>query len=249
MNGKVSKNQIKNTKALHQKKYRDAEGTFLIEGVKLVGEAIATGAKIEMIAYRGEASDFPFDLPQSAVMASSAEMTRMSALKTAPPILGVCRKPHVTTHVDFRQSFFALDGVSDPGNLGSILRTCDWFGFTHLLCEPDSVDVFNPKVVQASMGAVFRVHVVYASIEAVVKELPEEFKVWAADMKGESLYELDFPKRAMVVFGSESHGLRDSVRSQLDGVFTIPRFGGGESLNVAVAAAITAAEIRRQNAR
>lgn len=99
------------------------------------------------------------------------------------------------------------------------------------------------------MGAVFRVRVVHASIEEVLNELPDDFQVWAADMNGESLYELEFPKKAMVVFGSESHGLRDSVRSKLDGVFTIPRFGGGESLNVAVAAAITAAEIRRRNAR
>lgn len=182
-------------------------------------------------------------------MASTAEMARMSALKTPPPILAVCRKPDEMSTIDYRGSFFALDGVSDPGNLGSILRTCDWFGFKHLVCEPDSVDVFNPKVIQASMGAVFRVQVVYAPLESVLTELPEDFEVWAADMDGESLYDIELAEKVMVVFGSESHGLRQEVRDKLDGAFTIPRIGGGESLNVAVAAAITAAEIRRRNAR
>ena len=244
MQGKVSKNQVKNTRALHQKKYRDLSGTFLIEGVKLVGEALSAGAKIEMIAYSGE-PDFPFALPETALQASKKEMESMSAMKTAPPILGVCRQPRPATDFRPQTSFIALDGVKDPGNLGSILRICDWFGFGFLVCGPDSVDVFNPKVVQASMGAVFRVEVVYAPLLSVMEGLSDDFEVLAADMEGESIYDIRWPDKAMVVFGGESHGLTPEVKSKVKTAFTIPRTGGGESLNVSVAAAITAAEMRR----
>ncbi|MFA7568074.1 MAG: RNA methyltransferase [Alkalispirochaeta sp.] len=261
MTGNITKNQIKKAKALHQKKFRDQYNSFLIEGVKLVGEALAAGAHLEMIAYRGKPHDFPFKLPETALPASTAEMTRMSALKTAPPILAVCRKPQLSQPpapsapsatsapplpIEYEDSFFALDGVSDPGNLGTILRICDWFGFTRLVCTPDCVDVYNPKVVQASMGAIFRVHTVYTPLEPVLNTLPQDFGVWAADMAGRSLYTVEFPRRTVFIFGSEAHGLRTDTQATTDGTFAIPRYGAGESLNVAVAVAITAAELQRR---
>src|SRR5690554_1078023 len=243
MKGKVSKNQIKTTRALHQIKYRDLTGTFLVEGVKMVGEALSTGAKIEMIAFSGDPAEFPYALPVDALTAIRADLERMSAMKTAPPILAICRQPTVGEAFRPTSTFFALDGVKDPGNLGTVLRICDWFGIESLLCSPDCVDVFNPKVVQASMGAIFRVKVTYGDLLPVAESFQGEFSLLVADMDGESIHRLEWPDKSMVVFGSESHGPSPEIREKADIVFTIPGGGRGESLNVGVAAGITASHL------
>lgn len=250
MREKISKNQIKEAKALHQKKYRDQHDRFLIEGVKMIGEALAEGAKLAMIAYVGEREEFPFDLSADAIRVSPAEMSRMSAMKSPPPILAICEKPPAVTVTDFDDHVFALESLADPGNLGTILRLCDWFGMSQVVCSPDCVDVFNPKVVQASMGAVFRVKVRYQPLDELLDECPDGMKLWAADMEGTPLHEADLAEKSVVLFGNEAHGLSSAIVDRVDGRVSIPRFGGGESLNVAMSAAIFAAEIRRSsNAR
>lgn len=233
---------MKLVKSLHQKKYRDQHGLFMVEGVKLVGEAIHEGAKIEMIAHACEANELPYELPDHSYRVSQKDLERMSALKTPNRILAVCEMRPLQ-HAKPAGWSLALDRISDPGNLGTILRICDWFGVNRVLCDPETVELYNPKVVQASMGSIFRVGVEYRSLIDFVSENPN-LPVYGADMDGESLYRGDFPAEGILVMGSEAHGLQTEIRNRIDRLVSIPKVGGGESLNVAVSTGIILSHLR-----
>jgi len=249
MHDKVSNKASKLIKSLQQKKYRDLHGLFVVEGVKSVGEAFAAKADIAEVVYTGS-DDFPYPLPGNAVTATEREMAAVSSLKTPNRILAVCRKApeHAATEVEVLAAphpAFALDGVSDPGNLGTIIRICDWFGMPHLICDSRCVDVYNPKTVQASMGSIFRVAVHYTDLAEWLKKLPAERPVFTADMNGDPIGGADFGDRPVVILGSEAHGISEGIASLSRKTVSIPRIGGGESLNVAVSAAIFAAAVRK----
>ncbi len=243
----LSHSDSKLIKSLQQKKYRDAEGLFVAEGVKLVGEVLEHPQLIKKIVYAGDSADLPYQLPAGAVKVSPHDLEKISSLKTPNRILAVCHQlkhPH-TPILNF--PLFALDGVSDPGNLGTIIRLCDWFGFGQLICSNDTADVYNPKVVQASMGSILRVAVAYLPLAQFLSDLPKGHVVLGADMDGDPIYGHSNLAKGVVVMGSEAHGIRPEIRNLLTNTVSIPRFGGGESLNVAVSTAIIAAEIRRQH--
>jgi len=248
MHDKVSNKASKLIKSLQQKKYRDLHGLFVVEGIKSVGEAFAAKAQIAETVYTGP-DDFPYSLPENSLTATERELSAMSSLKTPNRILAVCRKPERSAADDVEvlsapEPLFALDGVSDPGNLGTIIRICDWFGMPHLICDDRSVDVYNPKTVQASMGSIFRVAVHYVKLAEWLKRLPAERPVFIADMDGQNIRETDFGDRPVVVFGAEAHGISSETAALSGMAVSIPRIGGGESLNVAVSAAVFAAAVR-----
>lgn len=234
---------MKLVKSLQQKKYRDEHGLFLAEGVKLVNEAIHSAAKLEMIVYAGEEGDLPFDLPMNSYRVSPKELGRMSGLKNPNRILAVCHKDIPRKEVSEGWTV-TLDQISDPGNLGTIIRICDWMGVGRIVCAQDSVDVFNPKVVQASMGSIFRVDVTYRSLEEYLGESNLE-SILGADMEGQSIYEHKPADEGILVMGSESHGLRPEISAKCTGKISIPQFGGGESLNVAVSAGIILSHLKK----
>lgn len=238
----VSKNQIKYIRSLHQKKYRNSSGRFLVEGEKVIGEFLHSDYDLEALYVSSEYlfEDFSID----KVIVKQADLQRMSTLNTANNCLAIFRMREPLP-IDADQLVVALDGVRDPGNLGTIIRLCDWFGVRHLLCSPDTVDVYNPKVVQATMGSLTRVDVSYADLGSTLKSLG--LPIYMAVMDGNTVYEASLPAAGVLVMGSESHGVSDAIMEMAHLGLTIPKFGlqQTESLNVATAAAILLSEFRR----
>ena len=246
----ISNNEIKRVKSLQQKKFRDTEGLFIAEGEKMVEEALKSGYQVEQI-YRKE------DIGEEA-------MKRISALSSPSPVLAVIRKPAdvqisdlsgILSSMSEGGLYLALDSIRDPGNLGTILRIADWFGIDAVFAAPDTVDVFNPKVVQSTMGAIFRVKMHYLDLPALSKALLSMGgKVYGTFLDGQNIYSrpLDTGDKGpvMIVIGNESEGISEQMQSLVsDRLYILPYPAGdpgSESLNAAVATAVTVAEFRRR---
>lgn len=243
--GSISANKIKFVRSLAQKKFRDEHSLFVAEGEKIVAEAEASGYMIEEI----------FRIEEIGTEA----MARISNLSTPSPVLAVIKKPEFSAEdiisvlkPESKGLYLALDGVKDPGNLGTIIRIADWFGVEAIFASPGTVEVFNPKVVQATMGAIFRKKVIYTDLA----ELCTRFKslglpVYGTLLDGKNIYEA-LPadrKHGLVVMGSESFGISEQLRPHIDSKLFIPPYPAdavtSESLNVAIATAIICAEFRR----
>ncbi|MBR1706101.1 MAG: RNA methyltransferase [Bacteroidales bacterium] len=239
----MSHQEIKFVKSLSQKKFRDEYGVFVVEGEKLVSEALASDFEVERVYRREEVGE--------------TAMARMSALASPPPALAVVRKPGglESAALPSRGLFLALDGIRDPGNLGTILRVADWFGLDAVYASPDTVDLFNPKVVQATMGAIFRVPFHYTEMSAFCTAvLRAGGSVYGTFLDGENLYtrELHTGSAApsIIVIGNESCGISPATAACVSDRLFIPPYPAGspgsESLNAAIATAITVAEFRRR---
>ncbi len=239
----VVKNQIKFIKSLHQKKYRTQYGQFVAEGVKLVSELLESNLAVKGLYATEDFLEQNPNIPAQQV--SHADLNRMSGLKTPNKVLGVFEIP-VPAPLEFSDWILALEQVQDPGNLGTIIRLCDWFGIRHLLCTPDSADFYNPKTLQATMGSIARVNVVYDTLESVVKE--SGLAVFGATLTGESIYNTAMPESGILIMGNESRGISEKLLKSLHSEISIPAYGNSkaESLNVATATAIMLSEIRRQ---
>ena len=246
----ISNNEIKRLKALGQKKFRDESGLFIVEGEKMVKEAQDSEFVVENVYYKA-------DIGEDA-------MKRISALANPSPALAVVRKPE-DSYVDDLSSlaslvkegglFLALDTIRDPGNLGTIIRIADWFGIKAIFATKDTVDVFNPKVVQATMGAIFRVKLHYVDLPELSEMLLSEGgSIYGTFLDGENIYSrelktgVDSP--VVIVIGNESEGISDKMGALVSDRLYIPPFPadspGSESLNAAIATAITVAEFRRR---
>lgn len=246
----ISNNEIKKIKSLQQKKFRDEYSLFTVEGEKMVDEALGSSYRVENVYRKGEIGE--------------EQMKRISALSSPSPVLAVVRKPDDIYVEDVSQVedliergglFLGLDTIRDPGNLGTILRIADWFGIDAVFAQKDTVDVFNPKVVQSTMGAVFRVRMHYVDLTELAKLiLSRKGKVYGTFLDGLNIYsrELDNGTEApaMIVIGNESDGISDSMAGLVSDRLYIPPFPAGqpgsESLNAAVATALTVAEFRRR---
>jgi TrmH family RNA methyltransferase len=246
----ISNNDIKRIKALQQRKFRDESGMFIVEGEKMVEELLQSGWKVDGVYRRDEIGE---DV-----------MKRISALANPSPILAVAHKPE-DAYVDdpseleglFDEGglFLALDTIRDPGNLGTILRIADWFGIKAVFAAKDTVDVFNPKVVQATMGAIFRVKLHYVDLLEVSRMvLNRGGKVYGTFLDGENMYQkdLDTGKQSpvVIVIGNESEGVSKEMEKLVSDKLYIPPYPadspGSESLNAAIATAVTVAEFRRR---
>ncbi len=244
----VSHNEIKFVKSLEQKKFRDEHGLFIVEGEKMVEEVLRSSFSVEKIYREDEIG--------------SAAMARISLLSSPSPALALVRKPADLEIEDFQADvlpdkglFLALDGIRDPGNLGTIIRTADWFGIDSVFASKDTVDVFNPKVVQSTMGAIFRVRFHYCDIRGLCgAAVAAGGDVYGTFLDGEDIYakELAAGKTSpvVIVIGNESKGISPEVGGLVTGRLFIPSWPrderGSESLNAAVATAITVAEFRRR---
>ncbi|MBR5443950.1 MAG: RNA methyltransferase [Paludibacteraceae bacterium] len=239
----LSKSQIKWVRSLQQKKHRDAEGVFVAEGTKCVEEL---------------RSAFDLVLLVSTENATPLEIEQMSNLRTPQGVIGVFRKPNNRSS-EFEIStpncplLLALDGVQDPGNLGTIIRTCDWFGIHDIICSHDTADCYNPKVVQATMGALARVRLHYVDLPATLTELQKEgLPLYGTLLEGVNMYtkgSIVDKKKGVIIMGNEGNGISDAVRSLITHPLLIPSYPAeaitSESLNVGVATAIVLAEFRR----
>jgi RNA methyltransferase, TrmH family len=239
------KSQVKYIQSLGQKKFRDQERMFIVEGPKMVRELLSAPntRPVQVFAAHDWLADHQELLslvPAAAVMEIKAsELERISALTTPNQVLAVFEKPSFPLPRYGSGVSILLDGIQDPGNLGTIVRIADWFGIRQVVCSHDSADVFNSKTVQASMGSVVRVQVVYADMEALVREQVQgQLPVYAATLEGESIYKATRIEKGMIVIGNESRGIRREIQELATDHITIPRKGEADSLNAAVATGI-----------
>ena len=239
---KVSKSQVKLIKSLQYKKFRDELGLFVAEGEKCVGE-LQKGFELE---YRIQSTEYR---PQTdSLLASPKEIEQMSGLKTPQGVVGVFKKrPIGDWKLEIGDLVLALDGIQDPGNLGTIIRTCDWFGVHDIVCSLDTADCYNPKVVQATMGALARVRVHYLNLPEWLAE--QQCPIIGTLLEGKNMYENPLPKEGVIVMGNEGNGISAAVRRLVTHPIRIPSYPKNaetsESLNVSIATAIVLAEFRR----
>lgn len=240
----VSKNQIKLITSLQQKKYRKQEQLFFAEGVKVVQELLHSNFELQDLFTTKQ--DF-LTVPKNKVHAiSEAELKKISALTTPNTCLAVFKIPKAKEMVE-KGLIVALDDVRDPGNLGTIIRLCDWFGIETLFCSEESVDIYNPKVVQATMGSISRVNVVYGNLETFLSQT--KLPIFGTFMDGKNIYQEELPKEGIIIMGNEANGISTSVEKLVSERIAIPRFGNlqvTESLNVATATAIILSEFKRK---
>jgi TrmH family RNA methyltransferase len=239
----VSKNQIKLITALHQKKYRQANKMFFAEGVKVIHELLQSNFELVHL-YQTEVL-FEGVPDESKTLISEGDLKKISALTTANNCLALFKIPD-SQPVSRQGIILALDDIRDPGNLGTILRLCDWFGIEQVVCSKETVDLYNPKVVQATMGSLSRVNVTYVDLHHFIDQ--SVLPVLGTFMDGKNIYNEDLPSDAIVIMGNEANGISDSIEKLATSRISIPRFGKlqqTESLNVATATAIVLSEFRR----
>lgn len=241
----LSKSQIKLIKSLSQKKFRNTHGFFVVEGIKGIREFLNSDFELVSIYSTGER----FEVQEGLFnLIDERELKKISSLKTPQKALAVFKIPD-NNQLDFEGLIVALDGVRDPGNLGTIIRLCDWFGIETLICSNDTVDCYNPKVVQASMGSLTRVNIKYLDLEEFLSG-QTQVPVLGTMLEGRDVYSSSLPNRAIVVLGNEANGISKEIGLLLDDKITIPQFGKvqeTESLNVATATAIVLSEFRRNS--
>ena len=235
----ISKNQIKNITRLKQKKYRQQEGLFIAEGRKVIEEFLNSTFKLVDLF-----TTETFDVDQEVIITEN-DLKKISCLTTPNKALAIFKIPE---GLDLQSDglILALDSVRDPGNLGTIIRLCDWFGVDQLVCSQETVDCYNPKVVQATMGSLTRVAIHYVDLEAYLQKV--DLPVFGAFMEGRDVYKSKMPKAGVLVLGNEANGISKAIEACVTDKISIPRFGAlqaTESLNVATAGAILLSEFRR----
>lgn len=243
----LTKAQIKHLQGLKLKKYRQNYTDFVIEGDKLITEAMLENVVPDLlIATSDWLKDRAGTLPESiqVVEIDEREMAKISSLSTPSPVLALVKKR--TFHPEQIQAskswVIALDDIRDPGNFGTILRTADWFGIHDVVCSEDCVELYNPKVIQSTMGAIFRMQVVYTDLAQWIKTA--QVPAYATVLDGEDIRKQHFSDSGILVIGSESHGISQNVLKACQHHITIPGFGKSESLNASIAAAICMHQIR-----
>lgn len=239
----LSKGQIKLINSLSQKKYRQKNALFVAEGIKVIKELLNSNFELERLFSE---ADLFFTENNKMQLLEASELKKITKLSTAQTALALFKIPQKkqTITEDF---IVALDGVRDPGNLGTIIRLCDWFGVKQLLCSKDTVDCYNEKVVQATMGSIARVEVIYGDLAEEISKL--DLPVFGTFMNGENIYESSLSSKGILVLGNEANGISDEIKQLSKHQISIPQFGetkNTESLNVATATAILLSEFKRR---
>jgi len=238
----LSKNQLKLITSLSQKKYRSKHGLFIAEGMKVVKELLTSSIELFSLYATEEIDEFE-DCEVQII--SDRELKRISNLKTPNKVLGIFKIPDQRAYVD-AGLVLVLDSIQDPGNLGTIIRLCDWFGIEQLVCSNETVDCYNAKVVQSTMGSLTRVHIIYTDLTPILKNTTRP--IYGALLDGENIYQSQLAKDAILIIGNESNGISNEVMKCVTNKITIPRFGKlqqTESLNAATATAIIVSEFKR----
>jgi TrmH family RNA methyltransferase len=244
----LSKSQLSFIKSLHQKKYRKENGLFLVEGIKSIEEFLNSPFKIHSIYYLPQYQSLLPALTANIKLfeVNNVELEKISTLQTPQGMLALIHVPKSVelSAGELNGSFtLVLDGIQDPGNLGTIIRTADWFGFKYIICSPNTVDIYNPKTVQATMGSLSRVNISYQDLGIFLSE--NNLPVFGALLEGESIYGTSWGMEGLVLLGNEGQGISEEVQRFITAPITIPRVGGAESLNVAISAAIICSDISR----
>ena len=254
----ISKNQIKFIRQLEQKKFRRREGLFVAEGTKVVGDLLAHYQPHTVFAtddwLKGHASE-NCHLSSVITEVTDEELRRLSFLQHPQQVLALFPIPLPTDPLTSYLSpltsnlSLALDGIQDPGNLGTIIRIADWFGIEQIICSEDTVDAWNPKVVQATMGSIARVNIIYNNLLEFLDTLPADYPVYGTLLDGDNIYTQPLTPHGLIVMGNEGNGISPEIRQKVNRRLLIPSYrtdDTAESLNVAIATAVTCAEFRRR---
>ena len=236
----ITKNQIKLIKSLRLKKNRIQSGFFIAEGEKIVDELI----KSDLDSINVFSISEKYKNLKNHVSINSNQLKQISNLKSPNNVVGIFKIPK-EQEIDFNANIVALEDINDPGNLGTIIRLCDWFGIKNIICSSNSVDCYNPKVIQASMGSICRVNISYMDFQKLLNS--ENYNTVAADLEGQNLRDFTFSENQIIFFGSESNGFSKKLSSQIDHKITIQRYNDNvESLNLATSVGIILSELKSQ---
>ena len=236
----ITKNQIKLIKSLRVKKNRIQSGFFIAEGEKIIDELLQS--KLETVHIFSTVNKYSFS--DYYIPIKNAQLKQISYLKTPNKVVGLFKIPKNSV-IDFNSNIIALEEINDPGNLGTIIRLCDWYGVKNIICSTNSVDCYNPKVIQASMGSISRVNISYMDLEKLVAD--KNHKTVMADLKGEKLRNFNFSKNQIIFFGSESNGISKKMSSKIENKITIEGLNNNvESLNLATSVGIILYELTSQ---
>ncbi len=240
----ITNNEIKHIRSLSQKKHRQIAGEFIAEGQKLINDIISSGMLLKKI-YTTDVSDFTNTENIIVEHISEKQLSQISNLKTPHKALAIVKIQDNNFDIKYAEKewVLALDNINDPGNLGTIIRTADWFGIKHILCSADTVDVYNPKVVQSTMGSIARVNVHYVDLKETLATM--DSPVYGAYMEAENIKNIDLANNGVILVGSEANGISSEVENVITQKISIPRTNeGAESLNAAIATAILCYQIR-----
>lgn len=246
----LSKSQIRFVVSLQQKKFRKQHGSFVVEGAKSVLEFVHSDYQVQQVLAVAESLAKMYKIPENIklIEIEEEELKKISCLKTPQGVLAIVKIPNPDgwTTEALRGTFtLVLDDVQDPGNLGTIIRTADWFGFRRVICSKGSVDAYNPKTVQASMGSLSRLRVEYLDLPTLLED--SGLPVFGAVLDGQPIYQTDFGREGLIILSNEGSGISPAVAAHIRYPVTIPRQGDAESLNVAISAALFCSEITRPN--
>ena len=266
----LTKNQAKFISGLKLKKNREEHGLFIAEGVKIVNDILHSGIKVKQIFSSKNFQLDIFNYQIEVVRIKESELKKISALQTPNEVLAVCEMPKHQLKADELRGKLSLvlDTVQDPGNLGTIIRIADWFGIENIICSLDTVEVYNPKVIQATMGSISRVRVFYTELSAFLEDLEKSTKyqvpstktsakinkqvggklrLYGAVLDGDNIYTKVSVREGLIVMGNESKGISENILPFITDKIAVPNYGkGAESLNVAIATAVIAAEFKRE---
>jgi len=238
----LSKSQIKLITRLKQKKYRILDGFFIAEGIKTVNELLASSLKLHHIFTTKSFNNYA----ERETLITASELKKISSLKTPNRVLAIFEIPK-SKPINQDHLIITLDAVRDPGNLGTIIRLCDWFGIKELVCSKETVDCYNAKVIQATMGSITRVNINYVVLDTFLAKT--KVPIFGAFMDGENVYKMQLPKTGVLIMGNEANGISQDIEKYIEKRIAIPRFGSlqaTESLNVATATAILLSEFKRK---
>ena len=248
----ISKAKVKYIHSLERKKNRREEGVFVAEGPKVVGDLLQVMPAQLIVATNDWLDEHASSLSDAEIIVvTEEELRKVSFLQHPQDVLAVF--PQKETHFEMApdQCAIALDDIQDPGNLGTIVRIADWFGIVNIFCSLSTTDVYNPKVIQATMGSIARVNVVYVDLLKLIDSLPDNFPVYGTFLDGENIYDKPLTPHGLIVMGNEGNGISPQVAAKVNKRILIPNYPMGrtttDSLNVAIATAITCAEFRRQS--
>lgn len=237
----ISKERIKYIRSLHRKKYRDIHSQFIIEGPKMLEEALKAAPESITNIYSTEEMNTQLPEHIDFHIINDKALKQISTLRQPQSLIAIC--DYLPETKEDSTFFIALDTIQDPGNLGTILRLAAWYGVDYILASNETVDCYNPKVVQASMGAIFNVHIEYSDLKEKLENT--DLPIYGALLEGDNIYQTQLERKGILLMGNEGNGINDDLLPLINNPLSIPKFGTGESLNVAMATAIFLSEFSR----
>lgn len=250
----ISKNLIKYIRSLELKKNRIKEGVFVAEGPKVVSDLSETSIPCQLLATEEWFKANNINIRQQDSIVTEEELRKISFLKHPQHVIGTFKipTPEIDINICKHELCLALDKVQDPGNLGTIIRIANWFGISTIFCSNDTADAYNPKVIQATMGSIAHVNIIYTDLNELIEHKPANVLVYGTALNGENIYSQELTPTGIIIMGNEGNGISPQILSKLDKSLLIPSYQQNrkaDSLNVAMATALICAEFRRQTKR